>query len=178
MNLGMISARYAKALLSCAEEQKTERKIYDLMSAVADSFAQHAELTSVLRNPTLSVQQKKRLIEAAAGAADSELFNRFVDLLLQNKREDLLQQIALVYCDLYLQDAKICVGRVTTATPLDKNADEQIRAFLQKYSGCEVELKNKIDPEVLGGFVLDVDDERLDASVANQLRRIKKDLAR
>ncbi|MGN0186713.1 MAG: F0F1 ATP synthase subunit delta [Paludibacteraceae bacterium] len=178
MNSGMISVRYAKALLACAEEQREDKRIFDMMSTLADNFVAHSELTAVLKNPTLSEQQKKQLIIAAAGNADNSLFDRFVDLLLHNKRTDVLQRIALDYCDLYLKDSKICVGRVTTATPLDAKTDRHIREFLKKWSGRDVELNTKTNPELLGGFVLDVGDKRLDASIAGQLRRIKKTLAR
>ncbi len=177
MDSGMISVRYAKALLAYAKECGAERPLFDTMSVLSDSFEQCPELTIVLKNPTLSAAQKKQLMVAAAGGTDSALFARLIDLLLENGREEQLRRIALVYCDLYQADAKICVGRVTTAQPIDDATSQRIRNFLAKRSGCTVELKKRINPDLLGGFVLDVDDERLDASIAGQLLRIKKKLA-
>lgn len=177
MDSGMISVRYAKALLACAKERGEERRVFDAMSVLSDSFEQCPELTAVLKNPTLSAAQKKQLVTAAAGGADNALFGRLTDLLLENGREEQLHRVALGYCDLYQADTKICVGRVTTARPLDAATNRRIRDFLAKRSGRTVELKTRVNPDLLGGFVLDVGDERLDASVAGQLRRIKKKLA-
>lgn len=177
MDSGMISARYAKALLACAKECGDERPVCDAMSALADSFGQCPELAAVLKNPTLPQAQKKSLIATAAGGTNNALFGRLVDLLLKNGRTEELHRIALDYCDMYHADAKLCVWRVTTAYPMDQATADRIRSFLEKRSGRTVELKMRINPELLGGFVLDVDDERLDASVIGQLRRIKKKLA-
>lgn len=178
MNSGMISVRYAKALLACAKDQNTEKQLFQVFSCMADNFMQYHELMPVLKNPTLSDLQKRQLIVAAAGNPENTLFVQFVDLLLKNKREEQLQRIALCYCDIYQKDSHICVGHITTAKPLDAETDKRIRQFLQKWSCREVELQTKINPEVLGGFVIDVGDERLDASVAHQLQRIKKELTK
>ncbi len=177
MDAGMISARYAKALLACAKERGDDRRLFDIMSQVADSFEQCPELTAVLKNPTLNAERKKSLALAAAGGTDDELYARMVDLLLENGREEALQRIALDYCDLFQVDTKVCVGRVTTAKPIDKVSCQRIIQMLEKRSGRQVELKTRVNPDLLGGFVLDVEGERLDASVAGQLLRIKKKLA-
>ncbi len=177
MDSGMISVRYAKALLACAKELGEERTLFDTMSVLSDSFEQCPELTIVLKNPTLSAAQKKQLAVAAAGGTSNALFGHLLDLLLKNGREEQLRRVALGYCDLYQADSKICVGRVTTAKPIDEATSARIRNFLAKRSGRTVELKTRVNPNLLGGFLLDVDDERLDASVVGQLRRIKKKLA-
>ncbi|MGM9746709.1 MAG: F0F1 ATP synthase subunit delta [Paludibacteraceae bacterium] len=173
----MIAVRYAKALLSCAEEQHDAKRLFDMMSTLAANFVRYNTLAAALSNPTLNNRQKKQLIVAAAGATQHALLERFADLLLHNKREDLLHRIALDYCDLYLKESKICVGHVTSAQPLDEATHQRICTFLKQWSGRDVELTTTINPEVLGGFILDVDNQRLDASIAGQLRRIKKNLA-
>ena len=66
MNSGLIVTRYAKALLTSSEEQGVSVNIYKLMSTLVDSFAQHNTLQSVLKNPTLSIAQKKELITVAS----------------------------------------------------------------------------------------------------------------
>ena len=176
MNSGLIVTRYAKALLDSSKEQNESEKVYQLMTTLVDSFSQYNALQSALKNPTLSVPQKKELITIASGNSSTTLFSLFVDLLLKNRREDFLQRIALQFCDLYRKDFKICLGHLVTATPLDKATEKSICSFLKKYSQQEVELKTSINADILGGFILDIEEERLDASVAGQLRRIRKHL--
>lgn len=178
MNSGLIVTRYVKALLTSSEEQGESLNIYKLMSTLVDSFAQHNTLQSVLKNPTLSIAQKKELITVASGNFSNTLFELFIDLLLKNRREDFLQRIALNFCDLYRKDFNICMGKLVTAVPLDKKTEEAICAFLRKHSQQEVELKTVIDANILGGFILDVEEERLDASIAGQLHKIRKNLVK
>lgn len=178
MNSGLIVTRYAKALLSCSEEQNESENIYKLMSTLVDSFSQHDKLQSVLNNPTLSVSQKKELIKIASGNVSNTLFSLFIDLLLKNRRGDFLQRIALTFCEIYRKDFKICMGRLVTAVALDRKTEDSIRLFLEKYSKQEVELKTVVDANILGGFILDIEEERLDASVVGQLSKIRKNLIR
>ena len=70
------------------------------------------------------------------------------------------------------------MGKLVTAVPLDKKTEEAICAFLRKHSQQEVELKTVIDANILGGFILDVEEERLDASIAGQLHKIRKNLVK
>ena len=176
MNSGLIVTRYAKALLDSSVEQNESENIYKLMSVLADSFLQYDALQPVLKNPMMSVSQKKELITIASGNVSNTLFNHFIDLLLKNRREEFLQRIALRFCELYRKQNNVCMGQLITATPLEKKTEEAIRSFLKKYSGQNVELKMSVNADILGGFILDVEEERLDASVAGQLRRIRKSL--
>ena len=158
MNTGMIPVRYAKALLEFAYEKKCAEQVYAEMSAVAGSFEREHALRRVLDNPVLPVDKKTELIRTAGGGRTSEVFDRFVWLVLHNRRERYLQSISLMYLDLYRKLNRISTGRLETAVPVTP----------------ETELKTSVKPELLGGFVFEMDSERLDASIATQLRNIKK----
>ena len=157
MNTGMIPVRYAKALLEFAYEKKCAEQVYAEMSAVAGSFEREHALRRVLDNPVLPVDKKTELIRTAGGGRTSEVFDRFVWLVLHNRRERYLQSISLMYLDLYRK-----LNRIST---IDLIASE---------TNGKVELKTSVRPELLGGFVFEMDSERLDASIATQLRNIKK----
>ena len=162
MNTGMIPVRYAKALLEFAYEKKCAEQVYAEMSAVAGSFEREHALRRVLDNPVLPVDKKTELIRTAGGGRTSEVFDRFVWLVLHNRRERYLQSISLMYLDLYRKLNRISTGRLETAVPVTPETNGK------------VELKTSVRPELLGGFVFEMDSERLDASIATQLRNIKK----
>lgn len=176
MNTGMIATRYAKALLLASEDKQCSSIVYSMMATLAESFDACESLHTALENPVLSVAKKQELIRTAAGNVENEVFERFVAIVLSNSRESFLHRIALCYCDFYREDSKICKGQLRTAVPLSKETEQAISDFLTKYSGHEVELHSRIDADILGGFILDIEGERLDASVAGQLRRVRKKL--
>ena len=162
MNTGMIPVRYAKALLEFAYEKKCAEQVYAEMSAVAGSFEREHALRRVLDNPVLPVDKKTELIRTAGGGRTSEVFDRFVWLVLHNRRERYLQSISLMYLDLYRKLNRISTGRLETAVPVTPETERKIIDLIAS------------EPELLGGFVFEMDSERLDASIATQLRNIKK----
>lgn len=174
MNTGMIPVRYAKALLEFADEKKCAEKVYAEMSAVAESFEREHALRRILDNPVLPAGKKTELIRTAGGGETSEVFDRFVWLVLHNRRERYLQSISLMYLDLYRRQHHISTGRLETAVPVTPDTEQKIIDLIASETKGTVELKTAVKPELLGGFVFEMDSERLDASIATQLRNIKK----
>lgn len=128
----------------------------------------------VLDNPVLPVDKKTELIRTAGGGRTSEVFDRFVWLVLHNRRERYLQSISLMYLDLYRKLNRISTGRLETAVPVTPETERKIIDLIASETNGKVELKTSVKPELLGGFVFEMDSERLDASIATQLRNIKK----
>ena len=126
MNTGMIPVRYAKALLEFAYEKKCAEQVYAEMSAVAGSFEREHALRRVLDNPVLPVDKKTELIRTAGGGRTSEVFDRFVWLVLHNRRERYLQSISLMYLDLYRKLNRISTGRLETAVPVTPETERKI----------------------------------------------------
>jgi len=176
MNVGMVSKRYAKALLEYAVAQKSEDKIYSEMKLLAKQFANVPALRMAMDNPTLTVEDKRNLIKAAIGAKPSDVFIRFTDLVLAHKREVYLQSIALSYGDLYCESKHINTGKLVTASPVDKSVVEKMKALVQNIKPGDLDFDVEVDPEIDGGFVLYVDTYRYDASVKTQLNKIKQQL--
>ena len=125
MNTGMIPVRYAKALLEFAYEKKCAEQVYAEMSAVAGSFEREHALRRVLDNPVLPVDKKTELIRTAGGGRTSEVFDRFVWLVLHNRRERYLQSISLMYLDLYRKLNRISTGRLETAVPVTPETERE-----------------------------------------------------
>lgn len=174
MNEGMISKRYAKALLQYATDQKTEDSVFLEMKRLASAFAAEPRLRMAMDNPTLKAEDKLELIKAAIGGKMSEVLTRFVELVLKNRREAFLRNIALSFTDLYRESKDMNMGRLVTATPVDKEVTEKMKSLLQKVKSGTLDFDTVVDPSIEGGFILYVDTYRLDASVKTQLKRIKQ----
>ena len=174
MNEGMISKRYAKALLLFAKDNNSEDAVYSEMKLLASVFLHEPKLRMVMDNPVLNVEDKQSLIKTAVGGKTSKELIRFIELVLKNKREKYLQNIALSYIDLYCEIKGINTGKLVTATPVDASVAEKMKGLLQKIKPGTLDFETSVDPDLEGGFVLYIDDYRLDASVKTQLKRIKQ----
>jgi len=175
MNTGLIPVRYAKALLDFADLKDLQDRVYSEAKAVIKSYFQFGELRTVLDNPILAKTEKRKIIILAAGDNVSKPFEKFIDLLLNNNREDHLLSIALKYIDLFRKQKNIHYGKLTTATPVNTATEKRLMAMVEKTTGGTIEMEKIVDPEILGGFMFEVDFVRWDASVSGQLRRIKKE---
>ncbi len=174
MNEGMISKRYAKALLQYAVDQKAEDTVFAEMKKLASVFAVEPKMRMAMDNPTLNADDKLGLIGAAVGGKMSDTLNRFVQLVLKNRREVFMRNIALSYIDLYCESKDMNMGRLVTATPVDNTVAEKMKGLLQKVKPGTLDFETVVDPSIEGGFILYVDTYRLDASVKTQLKRIKQ----
>lgn len=176
MNTGKISARYAKALYKFAEESKHESDVYEAMKLVSASFLSVPQLREAMINPTISKQKKVNLLITAAGTQVCEEYKRFVDLVIEHKREDYFQSISLVYQDLYRKEKNIVISQLVTASPVSDAEIERMRKAVQSVSSGSVEFETSVDPDLIGGFVLNVETYQLDASIKGQLRSVRDSL--
>ncbi|MDR0973592.1 MAG: F0F1 ATP synthase subunit delta [Prevotellaceae bacterium] len=178
MDLGIISKHYAKALLDYAVERGAEDVVYDECRCFVSHFAGDPRLRQALENPILTAQEKTDLIVAATheDGKTSTTYANFIRLVLQHHREGLFRLMCLIYMDLYRQMKHIGVAALTTAVPVDAETKKRIRQTAAHIIHADVELQTHINPDILGGFIFDINDYRIDASVAMQLKRVKKQL--
>ncbi len=175
MNTGLIPVRYATALLDFANVSNEENRVYTEAKIITKSYSQFTELRTVLDNPVLPKAEKRKIIILAAGGDVSKPFEQFLNLLLDNEREGHLQSVALKYIDLFRKQKNIHYGKLTTASPVTADVEKRLMAMVENTTGGTIEMEKIIDPEILGGFMFEVDFVRWDASISGQLRRIKKD---
>lgn len=175
MYIGVISMRYAKALLAYADEAGAEDAVYHEARVLAESFSNVPELRQALDSPVLPAETKLKLIcEAAGGGSVSKELKRFVKLVLEERREKFLQFMIMSYIDLYRKQKNISVGKITTVCPVSEEVVNRIRALVVEKTHGTVEFKTRIDPNLEGGFIFEIGTYRLDASIANQIRRVKR----
>ncbi|MDE6266240.1 MAG: F0F1 ATP synthase subunit delta [Muribaculaceae bacterium] len=176
MNEGLIPRRYAKALLKVAQQQNCAPRIYALMKQLARSFADQPALNRTIANPFVSAEEKVRLVNIAAGTPDGDtLFADFLKLLIQNKRIDLIRDIALAYSEIYRKENNIFVVTVTSAQPLEDSELERLKKIVENHlpEGSSMEFTAAVDPAIIGGFTIAINNERLDASIKNELKQLR-----
>lgn len=179
MNDGLIPRRYALALFKYAKEKNITEPVYDEMKQVIDAFQKYPELQKVMANPFVSREDKAKLLTGAAGDKIEDAYKSFVKLILDANREQYALQMALAYRDIYRKDNRIAQVEVTSASALTDEQVEKIKNIVRDaYKDMTLEFSFKVDPEIIGGFIITVDSNRLDASVSNELQQIRKKLLR
>jgi len=151
MNSGVISSRYARTLLKLTRETGRGEEVC-------------AQADAILKNP-----------DALSSIDLEEDLGKFVALMARNSRLEFVRPALSTFVRLYRREAGIIPVRLLTAAP-SGDLDEKIRLLIGKKTGCRVLLETRVDPSIEGGFVLEMDDTRLDASVRGQLERIRRAL--
>lgn len=174
MNTGVVSMRYAKALFAYAKVQGKEDQVYGEVKKLASAYIEATGLRRAIENPVLNASTKLELLcEAAGGKSVSAELIRFFNLVLEERREKFLQFMAWSYVDLYREEKNIFIGRLTTAVASPKLVKHMEELAGKRTKGI-VELESVVDPKLIGGYIIELSGYRLDASVANQLKRVEQ----
>jgi len=176
MNQGLVARRYAKALFFHACNYGKEEQVYNETRIVRRAFELYPQIAPILVNPILSRNKKEEVIEALFEGKESDEFKNFIHFLLAQKREDFLLRICMVYQDLYRAEKKLLQVELTTASPADDATCQEVRKKMEAVTNQTVNLITAVNPELLGGDVLQWDTYRWDASLATRLRQIKRGL--
>jgi F-type H+-transporting ATPase subunit delta len=173
MNAGMIATRYARALYGTAQKQNDDQKIYSVAGELIEILQNSDELKRVLQKPVLSNKQKKEYFYSVVGEKSIPALSSFIEVVFENNRQDILQLIFLKYCDLYRIDRKILSGRLITASEINPKTTSKLIGFLESVTNGTLEMEKQINPDIIGGFILEVDHQRWDASVSGQLKMMR-----
>lgn len=176
MDLGVISIRYARALYKSAEQSKIEEKVYEDMLSLAKAYSLLPQLRKTIDNPMLNSESKKAVLSAAVGENATPLTLRFFDLVLKEGRETVMQLIASSYITLYRKQKNIIHGKLITAAAVSHTTEQNVRQMVENRTNGTVEFLTEVNPDIIGGFILEYDTYRLDASVQTQLRSVLKKL--
>lgn len=174
MNDGLIPNRYAKALYKQAEETSCAPVVYDQMVKLENAYNNAIELKRAVDNPFVPQADKERLLLAAAGAEADSMLHKFIILVTKHNRENFMQSMALAYQKIYRQANNILQAEITTAAALPEEKINEIMALLKsRLDGKTLEVKTSVDPELIGGFVVRLENQVLDASIKNELKKLR-----
>ncbi len=176
MDLGVISIRYARALLKSATALKVEDSVCKDMMCLGRSYIDVPQLRTAIANPMLQADKKEELLVTAVGSKPTDLTLRFLKLVLKEGRDDALQFMAASYVTLYREQKNITCGRLITATAVTPAIEEKMRQMVEAKTHGTVEFNTETDPDIIGGFILEYDTYRMDASVKTGLRKILAEL--
>ncbi len=173
MDIGVISVRYARALLKSASDACIEDAVYDQMMLLAESYIEVPTLRQTIDNPMLSKDKKEMLLLTAVGGEQaSPLTKAFVALVLREDRESMIQFMANSYVTLYRKQKNIIRGKLTTAVAVSPQMEQKMRQMVESKTQGTVEFETEVNPDIIGGFILEYDTFRMDASVKSKLNNI------
>jgi F-type H+-transporting ATPase subunit delta len=175
MNQSQISVRYAKALFQIASEKQLLDEVYRDMGMLTDTYG-IPEFQTLLVQPFLKASQKCRLVESVLKKYINATSLSLIELVIKNKRETYLPGIARNYKDLYRKARGIRSAILVTAHPVEEKVINRLRELIRKTFTGEVELTKRLNEEIIGGFVLTIEDMQYDASVARNLQKMKNQL--
>ena len=177
MDNGKISVRYARALLDTAFKQQCETEVYEGLVRLTHNYSLAIkQFNEVLSNPMVTDDEKLHLLRTAVGEPIHPCLDHFLQFVIAKKRENKIHLIGLKYQEMYRKKKGIILAKVTTAAVMDKTTLEKISDYLKATFHCDVEMHVKVDPALIGGFTLDIEHDRMDASIAGRLESIKRAL--
>lgn len=173
MNAGIVAQRYATALLKYVKETRNEDLVYAQVSLLVQSFADIPQFRDAMEhNPDLSYESRLALMRTALNEDVCDELCRFMRLVESHSRMEMLSRMLTVFIDKYRESRNIKVGTLVTAVPQD-DLHKRLEAMMSADLGGTVSLSSTVDDSLIGGFVLQVGDLRMDASVSGQFKRIK-----
>jgi F-type H+-transporting ATPase subunit delta len=171
-----IARVYASALFGVAKEKGKLDVIRDQLGAFADALAENREMQLFFFSPYFSSSEKQDGLEKAVAEVELELLN-FLELLIEKHRMPVLFRIRRQFDALWAQENKRLGVVVTSAVELDPEIAERIGSEIEQQTGNKVELQSRVDPDILGGLVVQVGNMVLDTSIRNRLEKLRKSVA-
>ena len=167
--------RYAKALLLASIENKDLSDIlYNNGTEFYKVLNESSEFDEFFKNPVIYGDPKKAFIRKAFGKNFHDMMINFINIIIDNKREKLVNNIFWNFLNIYRENLGIKNVTVITAIPVESNYKDEILKTIEKSLNAKVELECKVDPEVIGGLIIVVDNKQADGSIVGELRALKK----
>lgn len=168
--------RYAKAILDLANSKGVAEAVNNDMKSIASAIETNSELSTFIENPTTKVEVKESALLEVFSDANGVTKGLF-HLLFENKRFEILDAIALEYKKLFDESNGVEVAKVTTAIPMDAALEAKVLEKVTTLSDKKITIENIVDPSIIGGFILRIGDKQYNASVANRLQVLKRELS-
>ncbi|MCB0700782.1 MAG: ATP synthase F1 subunit delta [Chitinophagales bacterium] len=169
-----LASRYAKSLLDLAVEQNSVDDTLADIKYLEGLCKQSTDFTNMLRSPVINSDKKHSIISAVVGDSLSKLTVAFIKLLVNKGREENLPEIAGAFISRYKEMKNIKSVKLTTAIPASDSLREAIMAKVKvALPDAEIEMKEEVNPDLIGGFVLQMDDKLFDASIRRDINDVR-----
>jgi len=172
-----VAIRYAKAIIDLAVEQNKLEDVNKDMDFFVHTIKANPQLNAVLANPIIYHDKKIKILDGIFGGKVSDLTLSFFKLMVNKSRAEILYPAAIEFVNQYDVKKNITKASVVSATELSEENKKTIIAEIEQSTGGTVKLSAKVDPELIGGFVLTVGDRQIDTSISNSLARLKREFS-
>jgi F-type H+-transporting ATPase subunit delta len=172
-----IAQVYARSLFEVAQEHGTLDRVRTELGEFADALEGNRDLAVFFFSPYFSTEEKKGALDRAIGGADDTTRN-FLELLVEKHRMPAVFRVRRTLDALWEEENKLLPVEITSAVALDPAVVTRLQEEIGRQTGRRVELTETIDPDVLGGLVLRVGNQILDASIRTRLDGLRKQVAR
>ncbi len=172
-----LASRYSKSLLLLAIERNELERVFNDMKLVAKTCNENKDLTILLRSPIIKIDKKRSILREIFGTQIGKTSLAFIETITNKRREYFLEKIAEEFQNQYKENGKITTATVTTNIKLDGNLKEKILALVKNNAKVEVDLIEKLDEKLIGGFILRIGDTQIDNSIQRKLNDLKKDFS-
>jgi F-type H+-transporting ATPase subunit delta len=168
-----IAAVYARSLFEVAQEHDKLDDVRDQLGAFADALSETRDLQIFFFSPYFSTAEKEDGLKRVVTDADPVVLN-FLELLIEKHRMPVLFRIRTILDALWEDENKLLPVQITSAVELDEGIVKELGDRIQEQTGRTVELEARVEPDILGGIVVQVGNSVLDASVRNRLEQLRK----
>lgn len=176
-NISHIAVPYAKALFDFALERDAVESVYKDINALNALCKSNRDFLLMLKSPILKTEKKQKIIAAVFAGTISDITRGFLKIIIAKRRESLLPDMAISFIELYRDYKGILATVVKTAVPLTEDIRKEILQVMSTRAKGKVELTEEIREELIGGFVLQWKDMQYDASILNQVNKMRKGMA-
>lgn len=176
MNESLITVRYAKAFYELASEKNILEEVRKDMELILPLTREVEDFRFLLLSPLIKGQEKNKMFSALFEGKVHSVTMSLLSLLVENKREAFLDGICRYFLWHYKKEKGIMEAAITTAFPLSEDITKKITEYMNRHFSARIELSKHVDPSIIGGFVLRVEDQQINASIAAQLNKIRREL--
>jgi F-type H+-transporting ATPase subunit delta len=172
-----IAAVYARSLFEVARDQDKLDEVRDQLGAFADALAETRDLQVFLFSPYFSTAEKEDGLDRVVSDADPVIVN-FLKLLIEKHRMPVLFRIRADFEALWDEENRLLPVQITSAVELDSSTVKQLGDRIAEQTDRKVDVSAQVDPDILGGIVVQVGNSVLDASVRNRLEQLRKQVVK
>ena len=177
MSIKRVTSRYAKSLLDLSVEKGQVSEVLEDMKTIG-AMVQNRDLALLLKSPVVNAEKKRSIFKKVFDPHISEITKAFIHLVLNKGRESLIPEISTEFINQHKEMLGITSVKITTATPISEANKEAIKSKLLGTSMVEnsLDVEAVVNPDIIGGFILEVGDNLYDSSIAYNLKKLKKEL--
>lgn len=172
-----VASRYAKSLIDLAEERNSLEKIKEDIQSFVRIVKENSQLHAVLRNPIVGPDKKFAILNQIFGSSIDPMILSFFKIVVNKGRSEILYATGKELLNEYNRRKEIYKATVTSAVPLSAENIKEIEQVVKDATKGEVILETKVDPNLIGGFILKVGDKQFDTSISGSLSKLKKEFA-